>query len=85
MKSICFKWLYLILAFFILAPNAPAQERLALVIGNAAYQDGWDLKTPVNDAKDLAAVLGQLGFKVTHKQNLNIKNPLIPQIRCTIY
>jgi len=72
MKSICFKWLYLILAFFILAPNAPAQERLALVIGNAAYQDGWDLKNPVNDAKDLAAVLGQLGFKVTHKQNLNI-------------
>jgi len=74
MKSINFKWLYLILVFFILAQKAPAQERLALVIGNAAYQDDRDLKNPVNDAKDLAAVLRQLGFKVTHKQNLNLKN-----------
>jgi uncharacterized caspase-like protein len=56
-----------------LAPNALAQERLALVIGNAAYQSGWDLRNPVNDAKDLAKVLRQLGFKVIFKQNLNLR------------
>ena len=59
--SLYFKCLYIILLFLI-TTNAPAQERLALVIGNSDYQDGSDLKNPVNDAKDLAAVLSQLDF-----------------------
>ena len=70
--SLNFKFLYIILLFLIVT-NAPAQERFALVIGNSDYQDGSDLKNPVNDAKDLAAVLSQLDFKVIHKQNLNLR------------
>jgi hypothetical protein len=36
----------------------------ALVIGNAAYPDGDDLKNPVNDATDLGAKLKGYGFEV---------------------
>jgi hypothetical protein len=38
-------------------------ERLALVIGNGAYQTS-PLKNPINDAEDMAATLKKLGFKV---------------------
>jgi uncharacterized caspase-like protein len=41
-----------------------ASRRLALVIGNSAYQHGPALRNPRNDASDLAAVLEQLGFTV---------------------
>lgn len=37
----------------------------ALVIGNADYPDGNDLKNPVNDATDLGAKLRGYGFDVT--------------------
>lgn len=43
-------------------------ERLALVIGNSAYQTA-PLKNPLNDAKDMAATLRNLGFKVILKKN----------------
>jgi hypothetical protein len=36
----------------------------ALVIGNAAYPDGSDLKNPTNDADDLAVKLESYGFQV---------------------
>ena len=39
----------------------------ALVIGNAAYQDGGDLRNPVNDAEDIAAKLADCGFTVSKK------------------
>ena len=45
------------------------QRRMALVIGNAAYQEGA-LKNPVNDAEDLSASLRRLGFEVAVKSNL---------------
>jgi hypothetical protein len=38
-------------------------KRLALVIGNSAYENR-PLKNPVNDAKDISAVLKKLDFKV---------------------
>ena len=42
-----------------------AAERVALVIGNAAYeQEAAALKNPVNDATAMAAALGRLGFEV---------------------
>ncbi len=62
---------------FICPPVAiPAQERgiklsaerLALVIGNSAYQTA-PLKNPVNDAEDMAAVLKDLGFRVILKKD----------------
>ena len=42
---------------------AQPEPRIALVIGNAAYQFG-SLRNPVNDATDMAATLKPLGFKV---------------------
>jgi len=42
--------------------------RLALVIGNGAYQTA-PLKNPLNDAEDMAATLRKLGFKVVLKKN----------------
>ena len=47
-----------------LVPALSAPRRIALVIGNAAYQEGR-LRNPVNDATDMAANLRQLGFHVT--------------------
>ena len=43
-------------------------DRLALVIGNGAYQTA-PLKNPINDAEDMAASLKKLGFKVILKKN----------------
>jgi uncharacterized caspase-like protein len=40
------------------------EQRVALVIGNSAYKES-PLRNPVNDAADMAAALGELGFKVT--------------------
>lgn len=45
-----------------------AEQRAALVIGNAAY-GASPLKNPVNDAADVAANLLRLGFSVTLKQD----------------
>jgi hypothetical protein len=46
-----------------LAP-AQAQPRVALVIGNSAYQHAPALPNPGNDAADVAAALERLGFSV---------------------
>jgi uncharacterized caspase-like protein len=46
-----------------LAPAA-AEKRVALVIGNAAYQNAPPLRNPSNDAADIAAKLRELGFDV---------------------
>ncbi|MGR6330996.1 caspase family protein [Sphingomonas sp. XXL09] len=45
----------------------------ALVIGNATYPDGNDLKNPVNDANDLAAKLKGYGFETIVGTNSNDK------------
>lgn len=42
------------------------EARLALVIGNQAYDDK-PLKNPVNDARDIKAALEQLGFQVIYR------------------
>ena len=40
------------------------QPRIALVVGNAAYRNVAPLKNPVNDARDMAKTLQELGFDV---------------------
>ena len=51
-------------------PAAPTVERrLALVIGNGAY-DVSPLRNPVNDARATASALRQSGFQVTERINL---------------
>ncbi len=52
-----------------LAPSAVrAEQRVALVIGNASYQD-LPLDNPANDAADMAAMLEQAGFRVIARRN----------------
>ena len=43
--------------------SAP-ERRVALVIGNSAYQYTAPLKNPANDAQDIARVLKELQFQV---------------------
>jgi hypothetical protein len=47
-----------------MALPATAQKRVALVIGNSAYQHATALANPVNDANDMGAALKELGFEV---------------------
>lgn len=46
-------------------PAVSGTERLALVIGNSAYVAVSELPNPKNDAADVGAALGRLGFDVT--------------------
>ena len=46
------------------------QRRTALIIGNANYESA-PLKNPVNDARDIADTLKNLGFSVTLKTDAN--------------
>src|SRR5262245_60361403 len=48
-----------------------AENRVALVIGNAAYRHAPELKNPKNDAADMAAAIERLGFKVVRGFNLD--------------
>ncbi len=50
------------------APAAANEQRVALVIGNAAYKEA-PLRNPVNDATDMAAELKQMGFSVMLRTN----------------
>ena len=68
--------------FLFLSISAFAQEnrgiklhskRLALVIGNSAYQTS-PLKNTVNDAEDMSDSLKKLGFKVILKKNADQRN-----------
>ena len=54
----------LALSFVLVANVANASKRVALVIGNSAYEHAAPLKNPRNDAEDLAAKLSTLGFDV---------------------
>jgi formylglycine-generating enzyme required for sulfatase activity len=56
--------LVLTLLCITLNPALAQQRRIALVIGNAAYETG-PLRNPVNDATDMAALLQRLGFEVS--------------------
>ncbi len=48
----------------VLPSGGMAQKRVALVIGNSAYQSAPPLANPRNDATDMAAALAKLGFQV---------------------
>jgi hypothetical protein len=52
---------------------AQKQPRVALVIGNANYEEGA-LSNPVNDATDIAKALRELGFEVTLLQNQDLRS-----------
>jgi hypothetical protein len=58
----------LLAAVFVLAlvavHPAHAEKRVALVIGNAAYENVHTLQNPRNDAHDVAEALMRVGFEV---------------------
>ncbi len=58
------KLLVLALSFAFVASVAQASKRVALVIGNSAYENAAPLINPRNDAEDLSDKLRSLGFDV---------------------
>ncbi|WP_425513795.1 caspase family protein [Ensifer oleiphilus] len=54
----------LALCFFFLSSSAWAERRIALVIGNSAYQHAPQLADPQNDASEMASKLTGLRFVV---------------------
>ncbi len=52
-----------LLALCLCPASAAAEQRVALVIGNASYRD-LPLDNPLNDAADIAALFEQAGFRV---------------------
>ena len=68
----CKAFLVLSALLLTLASSVPAAERVALVVGNAAYeQEMAALKNPDNDATAIAAALRRLGFEVIEGRDLN--------------
>jgi uncharacterized caspase-like protein len=64
----------LICAFIVGAASADAEGRVALVIGNSAYQHTRALPNPRNDAAAVAELLGANGFdEVTLKRDLDYR------------
>ncbi len=55
----------LCLVMLSLAPQARAEKRVALVIGNGAYRFNTTLRSPPNDAADVAEALRASGFAAT--------------------
>lgn len=47
-------------------------KKLALVIGNSAYQHGGYLKNPINDARSMSKILRDLGFEVILIENASL-------------
>ena len=58
-------------ALFLLPGISRAQDRVALVIGNGDYRHTSPLRNPVNDARDMADRLEELGFKVIRGKDLD--------------
>ena len=64
----------------VLTGIAGAAERVALVIGNAAYEHTTPLRNPRNDATDVARALEGLGFEVIEGLDLD-KSAFGPKLR----
>lgn len=64
-------WLLSLLLATGAAAQAPLETRVALVIGNAAYDGPAALRNPVNDARAMARTLRKLGFSVVELHDAN--------------
>jgi len=69
-----FSIILLSLSFGFTTSVCAANKRIALVIGNSAYQHATPLKNPVNDAIDIAKTLRKLEFKVRLVTDASLKN-----------
>jgi uncharacterized caspase-like protein len=67
-----FLTVFAVVALQLLSPlAAQAQNRVALVIGQSAYQKVVQLPNTANDAKQMTALLSQAGFNVTTASDLS--------------
>jgi len=57
-------WLLVAVALLAVCQPASAEKRVALVIGNSAYQNATPLANPANDAAKVAATLKSAGFDI---------------------
>jgi uncharacterized caspase-like protein len=64
--------LCILAAFLVWALPAHAERRVALVIGNSAYEHVPELANPKNDAADMARKLQDLGFEVVLGEDLDL-------------
>lgn len=62
--------IFLLFAFALAATTASAQDRVALVIGNSAYENASVLANPANDARAMADKLRRIGFDVMLREDL---------------
>ena len=62
-------WAAAVVLLSALPGGAGAAQRVALVIGNGAYEKVPYLTNPRNDAADVGAALGRLGFEVSRLAN----------------
>ena len=67
-------------------PALPSGKRVALVIGNGAYQRYPQLKNPTNDAADMATRLRAFGFEVIERSNLTTSQigPTLREFRSSL-
>ena len=71
-KNITLPAVLLAASLLLLSAGGPAdaqERRVALVVGNGAYQKLAPLRNPANDAEDTAAALAKLGFDVVKVVN----------------
>jgi uncharacterized caspase-like protein len=64
------RFMLILFTFAFWSAGSLAQDRIALVIGNADYQKpGWILRNPVNDARVISDALDKLNFQTTVLEN----------------
>jgi Caspase domain len=66
-------WLAVLAVALIVDPSQAVEKRIALVIGNSAYDSLERLKNPVSDAKLIARTLRDLGFEVMERTDSDEK------------
>lgn len=67
---------FLFFCLILLIPNLAIANRVALVIGNSAYQNVDPLANPVNDATAIGSSLQKQGFDVTIANDMTRRNML---------
>src|SRR4249919_2590070 len=63
------RWALAAAAFLLVSEPAFAEKRVALVLGNAAYQNAAQLPNPVHDGATIAATLRNAGFDVVDSRH----------------
>ncbi len=73
MKKLLLFHLFLLAAISLAFAQEVNEKRIALVIGNADYEDHAKLKNAKNDAVKMKQVLEDVGFRVIYAENANFK------------